>query len=68
LILIILSIFFILPNMENNILNVKHLHSFIISNVSEDPCGSMSYIVGFPNNTYKPITNTAWVRALFCKL
>ena len=28
----------------------------------------MSQVVGLPNNSYKPITNTAWVRALFCKL
>ena len=25
-------------------------------------------MVGLPNNSYKPITNTAWVRARFCKL
>ena len=25
-------------------------------------------IVGLPNNSYKPITNTAWVRARLCKL
>jgi hypothetical protein len=24
--------------------------------------------VGLPNNSYKPIINTAWVRALLCKL
>jgi len=24
--------------------------------------GSMSLVVGLPNNSYKPITNTAWVR------
>ena len=28
----------------------------------------MSQVVGLPNNSYKPITNTAWVRARFCKL
>jgi hypothetical protein len=28
----------------------------------------MSYAVGLPNNLYKPITNTAWVRARLCKL
>ena len=27
----------------------------------------MSYVVG-SNNSYKPITNTAWVRAQLCKL
>ena len=29
--------------------------------------GSMSQVVG-SNNSYKPITNTAWVRAQLCKL
>jgi hypothetical protein len=29
----------------------------------EGPGGSMSWVVGLPNNSYKPITNTAWVRA-----
>ena len=32
------------------------------------PGGSMSQLVGLPNNSYKPITNTAWVRARTCKL
>ena len=32
------------------------------------PGGSMSYVVGLPNNSWKPITNTAWVRARLCKL
>jgi hypothetical protein len=27
-----------------------------------------SFSVGLPNNSYKPITNTAWVRAQLCKL
>ena len=27
-----------------------------------------SQVVGLPNNSYKPITNTAWVRARFFKL
>ena len=31
------------------------------------PGGSMSYVVG-SNNSYKPITNTAWIRARLCKL
>jgi hypothetical protein len=30
--------------------------------------GSMSYVVGLPNNSYKPITNTAWVRTQLCEL
>jgi hypothetical protein len=34
----------------------------------EGPGGSMSYVVGLPNNSYKPNTNTAWVRVRLCKL
>ena len=34
----------------------------------ERPSGSMSQAVGLPNNSYKPITNTAWVRTRLCKL
>ena len=37
-------------------------------NSSKGPGGSMSQVVGLPNNSYKPITNTAWVRARLCKL
>jgi hypothetical protein len=32
------------------------------------PGGSMSKVVALPNNSCKPVTNTAWVRARFCKL
>ena len=32
------------------------------------PGGSMSQVAGLPSNSYKPITNTAWVRARLCKL
>jgi len=28
----------------------------------------MSYVVGLPNNSYKPINNTVWVRAWLYKL
>ena len=28
----------------------------------------MSYVVGLPNNSYKPITKMAWVRARLCIL
>ena len=28
----------------------------------------MSYVVALPSNSYKPITNTVWVRARLCKL
>jgi hypothetical protein len=27
----------------------------------------MSLVAGLPNNSYKPITNTAWIRARLCK-
>jgi hypothetical protein len=32
------------------------------------PGVSMSYVVGLPNNSYKCIINTAWVRDRLCKL
>jgi hypothetical protein len=28
----------------------------------------MSLVVGIPNNSYKPTTNTAWLRARLCNL
>ena len=34
----------------------------------EGPGGSMSWVVGLPNNSYRPITNMAWVRTRLCKL
>ena len=34
----------------------------------EGPVGSVSYVVRLPNNSYNPITNTAWVSARLCKL
>ena len=34
----------------------------------EGPGSSMSWVIGLPNNSYKPITNTSWVRARLCKL
>ena len=37
-------------------------------NTTEGPGGSMSQVVGLPNNSYQPITNTTWVRARLCKL
>ena len=37
------------------------------TNYYRDPGGSMSQVVG-SNNSYKPITNTAWVRVRLCKL
>ena len=32
------------------------------------PGGSLSQVVGLPNNSYKTITNMAWVRTQLCKL
>jgi hypothetical protein len=42
----------------------------IFFNFCKGPGGSMSQVVGLPNNSYKPITNTitAWVRVWLCKL
>ena len=34
----------------------------------EETGGSISQVVGLPSNSYKPITNTAQVRARLCKL
>ena len=36
--------------------------------ITRGPGGSMSQVVGLLNNSYKPITNTAWLRAQLCKL
>jgi hypothetical protein len=44
-----------------NVLDKQH-------NIAKGSGGSMSLVVGLPNNSYKPITNTAWVRARFCEL
>ena len=35
---------------------------------NKGPGGSMSLVVGLPNNSYMSITNTAWVRARLCIL
>ena len=37
-------------------------------NQLKGPGGSMSEVVGLLSNSYKPIANTAWVRARLCKL
>ena len=47
-----------------------HGNHFVIRQIpitTRDPGGSMSQVVG-SNSSYKPITNTAWVRAQLCKL
>ena len=45
---------------------ISFLFSFFF--YGKGPGGSMGQVVGLPNNSYKPITNTAWVRARLCKL
>ena len=40
----------------------------IVPNYEEGSGGLMNQVVGLPNYSYKPITNTAWVRARICKL
>ena len=38
----------------------------LLSNNKQGPGGSMSWVVGLPNNSYKPITNTACLRTWLC--
>ena len=42
---------------------LRHFQQYI-----KGPGCSMSQVVGLPNNSYKSISNTAWVRARLCKL
>ena len=44
------------------------LYKHAVYQIIQNPGGSMSQVVGLLNNSYKPITNTAWVRAWLCKL
>jgi hypothetical protein len=39
-----------------------------LSMLLKGPGGSMNYVVGIPNNSYKRITNTSWVGTRVCKL
>ena len=41
---------------------------FVITTFFKGPGGSVSQVVGLPNNSYKPITNKAQVDARLCKL
>jgi hypothetical protein len=43
-----------------------HFHSLFFK--IRGPGGSMNYVVGLPNNSYKTITNTVWVRTRLCEL
>ena len=42
-------------------------HCVVCSSIYGGPGGSMRQVAG-SNSSYKPITNTAWVRARLCKL
>ena len=46
--------------------NTKTCYYFLI--IKGVRGGSMSQVVGLFNTSYKPITNTAWVRTRICKL
>ena len=46
--------------------NTKTCYYFLI--IKGGRGGSMSQVVGLFNTSYKPITNTAWVRTRICKL
>ena len=48
--------------------NINQSKPFVSIGAIKGQSGSMSQVVELPNNSYKPITNTAWVRARFCKL
>ena len=50
------------------ILKLRFSYSGIGDLFWRGPGGSMSQVVGLPNNSYKPITDTTWVRARLCKL
>ena len=54
--------------MVNNYTIMKNANNLISPRAFEGPCGSISQIVGLPNNSCKSITNTALVRTRLCKL
>jgi hypothetical protein len=58
------NIYFTYKSVQNMNLNV-HFNNFPIRIWGP---GWLSELVGLPNNSYKPITNTAWVCAWLCKL
>jgi hypothetical protein len=50
------------PSMFRCLKNVKSLPMCYEANIQawKGPGGSMSWVAGLPNNSYKPITNTTW--------
>jgi hypothetical protein len=51
-----------------NVLVYSGLRYILCFNILKGPGGTMSYVVGLPNTTYKPITDTVWVRTRLCIL
>ena len=47
------------------VFNMNCLFCHVLFNFG-GPGGSMSQVVGLPSNSYKPITDTTWVRAWLC--
>ena len=47
---------------------LAYIYGVVGDQIIKGPGGSMSQVVGLPNNSYKPITYVAWVRTLRCKL
>ena len=57
-----IQVYFVLPETSACGPEVNNINSW------DGPGGSLSQVAGLLNNTYKPITNTTWVRARLCKL
>ena len=66
-----------IPTVQNTTFNLgRHGSCFLNSDycfivlcyIIVGPRGSMSQVVGLPNNSYNVITNTAWVRTRLCRL
>ena len=66
-VLIFISVCFFYYHQKTIIDIYVFLYMFQNISILGGPGGSMSQVVG-SNNSYKPITNTAWVRARLCKL
>ena len=49
------------------VINLLRKTNFSVTFYLRGPGGSMSKVVGLPNNSHKSITNTAWVRSRVCK-
>jgi hypothetical protein len=47
---------------------IKYRNESLLAVILEGLSGRDRMVVGLPNNSYTPITNTAWIRARLCKL